>query len=109
MTVFAGGIQGSADGKGPTASFNHPAGITIDNSGNIYIADTDNQSVRKAAPDGTVTTFVTGLSYPVGLVFDAQGNLYEVDANASQVRKITPSGVVSILASGPSADYDGPQ
>src|SRR5580765_1206998 len=48
--------QGSADGTGTNARFNNPWGVAADNSGNIYVADTDNHTIRKIATNGVVTT-----------------------------------------------------
>ena len=112
VTTLAGSSTGgSADGKGAAAFFNFPSGIALDPAGNLYIADTDNATVRKLALDGAVTT-VAGLSSVRGLVdgkgaaarfnkpkdmtADAQGNVYVIDSGT--VRKITPDGVVTTIA-----------
>jgi len=112
VTTLAGSSTGgSADGKGAAAFFNFPSGIALDPAGNLYIADTDNATIRKLAPDGAVTT-VAGLSSVRGLVdgtgaaarfnkpkdmtADAQGNVYVIDTGT--VRKITPEGVVTTIA-----------
>src|SRR5205823_1215793 len=60
VTTLAGtaGIAGSADGNGSSARFNGPTGVAVDGSGNVYVADAGNQSIRKIAPSGAVTTFV---------------------------------------------------
>lgn len=59
-TIFAGasGINGSADGSAAAARFNRPQGLTIDNKGNLYVADTDNHTIRKITPAGVVSTIV---------------------------------------------------
>ena len=108
ISVFAGGTQGSADGKGVLAQFNHPGGVLVDNTGNIYVADTDNHSIRKIDQNGVVSTFVTSLDYPMGMAIDAQGVLYVVDAGEGKIKKITPDGSVSLLAGGATdGSHDG--
>jgi len=90
--VFAGtaGQVGSADGVGQAARFNYPNGLAMDASGNLYVADWGNNTIRKIAPDGTVTTVVGQagkggillgplpgqISGPGALAFDANGVLY---------------------------------
>src|ERR1035438_8887945 len=59
VTTFAGtpGINGSADGTRPAAQFNFPDGLATDASGNLYVADSNNFTIRRIAPAGVVTTF----------------------------------------------------
>lgn len=109
VTVFAGGTQGATDGQGTAASFNHPAGMTVDNAGNVYVADTDNQSIRKITSTGTVTTITTGLNYPVGLAINTQGTLFVVNGGDNQIKTVSPSGLVSTLAAGTQAGFNGAQ
>ena len=121
-SVVAGNGIGNVNGKGTGASFHYPAGMAADASGNIYIADGENNLIRKMTPDGTVTTFAgsgnnahadgtgTGASFrvPWGLAFDAAGNLYVADRGDGRIRKITSAGVVTTVAgNGTTATVNG--
>jgi len=115
VTTIAGtaGTRGTKDGTGTAAQFNQPAGITVDASGTIYVADTVNQTIRKVTAAGVVTTWlgvagVSGVSdgvgaaalfnLPTGLTLDGSGNLYVADTGNSAIRAVTPGGSVSTLA-----------
>lgn len=115
FTVFAGlpPPTGTQDGTGTNARFNTPIGLGLDGSGNLYVADRNNSTVRKITPAGVVTTFAglggvagaddgTGtaarFNQPIGLALDGAGNVYVTDRADHTVRKITPAGVVSTLA-----------
>lgn len=115
VTTLAGLAEtpGAADGMGSEARFNLPRGLAVDDSGTVYVADQGNATIRKIAPDGTVTTWVgrvgrTGVTdgagssalfhSPEGLAVDNAGHVYVGDWGNDNVRKITPAGVVSTLA-----------
>jgi streptogramin lyase len=126
VTTLAGtaGPTGSADGTGAAARFNSPRGVAVDGSGNVYVADTSNYTIRKVTPAGVVTTLAgttgsigsadrTGaaarFNNPFGVSVDGSGNVYVADYSNSTIRKITPAGVVSTLAgtAGSTGSTDG--
>ncbi len=94
VTRFAGsGINGSADGLRDGAQFSNPQGITIDSRGNLYVADTYNNAIRKVSPMGTVNTLAmtedAGFFGPRGIVIDSQGDLYVSDTSNHRIVKLT--------------------
>jgi sugar lactone lactonase YvrE len=114
MSTFAGlaGTPGSADGTGTTARFNFPNMVAVDASGNLFVSETGNHTIRKVTPGGVVTTLaglagtadlVDGVgaaarfNMPTGLAVDAGGNLFVGDMNNNRIRKITPAGAVTTL------------
>ena len=115
VTTFAGQpfVRGSANGPSGSATFDQPSGIALDRAGNVYVADTATNTIRKITPGGTVTTLagtagtsgcVNGIgseasfNTPVALAADGNGNLYVADAGNQTVRMISPTGAVSTLA-----------
>jgi D-alanyl-D-alanine dipeptidase len=111
---------GSVDGMGTVARFSNPQGLATDAAGNVYVADTNNSTIRKISTAGVVSTlagnsavfaFVNGTGTvanffrPQGLATDAAGNVYVADTNNSTIRKISPARIVSTLAG--SADFSG--
>jgi len=113
VTNIAGsGTSGSADGTGTQASFYYPQGIAVDGTGTLYVADTDNQKIRKIEPGGVVSTFAGSGSYgsrdgigslasfngPSGVAVDVNKNIYVADAGNYKIRKISPTGEVTTLA-----------
>ncbi len=119
------GVSGTQDGPGPTATFNEPWGICVDPFGNVVVADTRNNKIRKIDAAGTVSTLAgTGnfgvsngpalastFGNPTGVEYDAAGNLYVADHLTHIIRKITPDGQVSTLAGTPyiTGSVDGVQ
>jgi sugar lactone lactonase YvrE len=102
VSTFAGNATaGLLDDVGIAAQFHNPAGIAIDASGNLFIADLANRSIRKITPAGVVSTIVTfsnPSSAPSGVTVDVSGNIYVADRGINMIEKISSSGVVSELA-----------
>ena len=114
VTVLAGlpGVSGSDDGAGSQALFNQPDGLVLDATGNLYVADTGNSTIRRITPAGVVSTLAglagiggnqDGTGYgamfnqPRSLTIDASGNLWVADTGNDSIRKVTPAGVVTTL------------
>ena len=112
----APGLPGfSGDGDPATAAeLNAPSGVTLDQAGNIYIADTQNHRIRMIAPDGIITTIAgTGtcgfsgdggpalsaqLCQPAQMLFDSSGDLLIADYGNRRVRKMTLGGTIATIA-----------
>lgn len=114
ISLLAGSTSaGSSDGNGASASFYFPRGLAADGAGNVYVADTNNNMVRKITPAGDVTTLMSlalnGFVWSPGSVgVDATGNVFVADRTRGLVRQISPSGQLSILAgSGTPGQADG--
>ena len=118
VTTLAGspGLSGTLNGTGSSARFYNPTGLALDGSGNIYVADYGDHTIRKLSVSGSVTTFAgfpgtsgtadgTGSTarffFPEGVATDTSGNVYISDQRNNTIRKITPGGVVTTLAGSP--------
>ncbi|HLX70911.1 MAG TPA: hypothetical protein VKV04_14890 [Verrucomicrobiae bacterium] len=124
VTTFSGilGVAGTNDGPVGTAQFNIPNTLAFGAGGNLFVVDDVSSSIRKLAPDGSVTTFAgtprslgstdgatAQFHLPWGIAFDANGNSYVTDTGNNTIRKITPAGVTTTIAGTPgqSGSLDG--
>ncbi len=104
-TLAGKGVKGYADNIGGKALFSDPTGLAADDAGNLYIADTGNDVVRRLRPDGMVDTYLRGLSGPVGLCW-REGALYVADTGNHRVLKVENGGI-SWAAGGTQGQADG--
>ena len=113
VTTVAGGSAGSSDGTGADAKFALPGGVAVDSTGNVFVTDSRNHTIRKITSAGVVTTFagapplrgnadgsgvLARFDAPAGIAADATGNLYVADANNNSIRKLSLAGAVTTLA-----------
>jgi len=117
VSTLAGtaGQRGSTDGTGAAARFDSPQGVVLDGAGNLYVADTDNHTIRKVVVAmGEVSTLAgtagqsdskddigaaARFNFPSGIASDGAGNLYVADTNNQTIRKVViASGAVSTFA-----------
>jgi uncharacterized protein (TIGR03437 family) len=126
ISTFAGNGTLSYSGDGSAASqaqLNSPQGVAADAAGNLYLADTLNNVVRKVSPNGTISNFAGNggagssgdgsaatsaqLHGPQGLAVDASGNLFIADTMNAKVRKVSANGVITTVAGSGTPGYGG--
>jgi hypothetical protein len=114
---------GGDGGPANKAGLCNPARAAFDASGNLYIADSGNNRIRKVSPEGTISSVAgngryafsgdggqaasAGLGSPQGLCLDRGGNLYIADTYNQRIRKVTPAGVISTVAGNGSNGFSG--
>lgn len=122
-TLAGTGSAGTSDGE--YAEFGFPCGVVADDSGNIYVADKGNNTIREVTPEGEVTTIAgtpgdpgysdgsgaaAEFDTPMGIAIDSNGTLYVADMNNDVIREISTDGTVSTLqdSNGVDATFDSP-
>ncbi|MBO9542534.1 IPT/TIG domain-containing protein [bacterium] len=118
-TVAGNGASGFSGNGGPatSAKLYYPQGVAVDATGNLYIADTNNQRIRKVT-NGTISTVAGNgsygydgddkaatsarLAYPRGVAVDASDNLYIADTNNGRIRKVS-NGTIATVAGRPAS------
>ena len=129
-TIAGNGSAGFSGDGGPAtaAQLNGPRGITLDGSGNMYIADKFNERIRKIDATGTITTIAgnglhgglnnqpfgndgpataASLTYPASVALDCSGNMYIADLGSETVRKIDATGTITLFAGTYAGGYNG--
>jgi sugar lactone lactonase YvrE/Zn-dependent protease len=82
------------------SGFNWPCGVAVDSQGNVYVADTNNNAVKRINADGTTTTIGGGFFLPIGVAVDSQGNIYVGDFGNNAVKRIDVNGTITTLGRG---------
>ncbi len=117
VTTFAGqlGVAGTANATGTNAQFNAPSGLAFDASGNLYVSDTGNNTLRKVTPAGAVSLFAGAagsggfadgpvgsalFNSPLGIAVASNGTVYVADSGNHCIRQIA-GGQVSTFAGSP--------
>ncbi|MDP3072015.1 MAG: putative Ig domain-containing protein [Opitutaceae bacterium] len=116
VSTLAGtqGLSGFVNATGSTARFNNPQSVALDSAGNVYVADSLNNAIRKVTPFGAVTTLAGHVAgspgsadgngaaatffRPSGIALDASGNVFVSETINNTLRRITPGGDVTTLA-----------
>ena len=124
-TVAGNGSAGySGDGGAATnANLSYPSGVVVDNLGNIYIADTFNDRIRKVGTNGIITTVAgngssgysgdggaatsASLYDPFNVAMDNVGDIYIADTYNNAIRKVGTNGVITTVAGNGTGDYSG--
>src|SRR5208282_1432049 len=123
-TVAGGGSNGLGDGGAATnAELYYPAGVAVDATGSLFIADEGSQRIRKVGSNGIITTVAGNgtqgysgdggaatnaeLYLPTGVAVDASGNLFIVDSGNNVIRKVGTNGIIATVAGNGTGGYSG--
>jgi uncharacterized protein (TIGR03437 family) len=124
-TVAGNGTEGFGGDGGPAinALLDGPYRVTLDPAGNLYIADSSNNRIRKVDKNGTITTFAgngaenysgdggpatsASLDYPEDTAFDAAGNMYIADESNNVIRKVDTNGIITTVVGTGGEGYSG--
>jgi uncharacterized protein (TIGR03437 family) len=129
LALVAGNSRAGFSGDGGpavNAQLNAPAGLALDQAGNLYVADSLNNRVRVISPGGIISTFAgngtlggpghfgdggpatqANLFMPQGLAIDSSGNVYIADTADNMIRKVTTDGLIATIAGDSLAGYSG--
>jgi sugar lactone lactonase YvrE len=122
ITTVAGGGNTNVEGIQATRSLlNEPYGVAVDDNGTVYIADRNNNQIRRVSPDGIITTFAGNgergfsgdgglatqarLSFPEDVAVDTGGNVYIADTLNHRIRRVSPDGIITTIQ----ADLSAPR
>jgi len=123
-TGTGGYLTSEDNGLATLAKLNYPTGTAVDNSGNLYIADSSNNRIRKVATNGSIITTVAGtvigysgdsgaatsakMDWPNGVAIDSSGNLYIADTSNHRIRKVdATSKIITTVAGTSTRGYSG--
>jgi sugar lactone lactonase YvrE len=120
-TVAGNGTKGYRDGPAGDAEFDSPVGVAVDDAGNVFVADTYNDRIRKISSDGQVSTvagsgtpdlqdaegLAASFDTPCAVAVDKTGNVFVADTGNNAIRKITPEMTVTVFAGGAPGRQDG--
>ena len=124
-TVAGNGTQGFSGDAGPAtnAQLRNPFGVAMDSMNNLYIADYNNQRIRKVTAGGTITTVAGNGTYgfsgdagpatsaqlnnPTGVAVDGLGTIYIADQNNHRIRKVTPGGTITTVVGNGTQGFNG--
>lgn len=119
---FSYGFSGDG-GQATLASLNYPGGVAVDNSGNIFIADTLDERIRKVSVGGIISTVAgnenfgfsgdggpatsASLNSPQGAFVDSLGNLFVADFANNRIREVSPGGDITTVAGDGTSGFSG--
>jgi sugar lactone lactonase YvrE len=119
ITTAGSGLPGFVDGEAEAARFDTPSGVAVDQEGNLFVADTGNNAVRKVSSSGQVTTLAgrseefeslttdDRLERPVGIAVTHDGFIFVACQDQGRVFRVTPEGVIDLFVGSRSGFQDG--